>query len=389
MNPTYGIPADDDEQRRIADVLGRSFGYSAESTYERFPVVGVDNIRVYREDTTINAGLWLVPMGQWFGGRSVPMTGIAAVGVSPEARGRGLAIRLMGEMLREQHEKKVPLSALYPATQTLYRKAGYEQGGCRFKTVITPGDIRSRARDAVIRAAAEADREAVARVYATHARGMDGHLDRGPYIWDRIYAQRGESAHGYLVEEDGEITGYVYLIMRPVDGGYTLQITDLAALTPTAGACLWSFIADHRSMSKELTWFTGPGNPMLFLLPEQPYRTSLQLIWMLRIVDVAAALEGRGYSPNVKAALQMNVTDDLLPGNRGPFVLEVEEGRGRVRRGGNPALTMDIGALASLYSGFSSPYKLSVSGRLRGDAGALETAAGVFAGPAPWMPDMF
>jgi predicted acetyltransferase len=389
MTPTYGIPVDDDEQRRIADVLGRSFGFSPESIHERFPVVGVDNIRVHREGGRIDAGLWLVPMGQWFGGRSVPMTGIAAVGVSPEARGRGLAIRIMAEMLEELHEKNVALSALFPATQTLYRKAGYEQAGCRFKTVITPGDIRSRARDAVIRAAGETDREAVAHVYATFSRGMDGHLDRGSYIWDRVYAQRNEPAHGYLVEENGEPTGYVYLIMRPADGGYTIQITDLAALTPGAGTTLWSFIADHRSMSRELTWFTGPDSPMLFLLPEQPYRTSLQLIWMLRIVHVAAALEARGYAPNVKATLGLNVADDLLPGNSGPFVLEVEEGRGRVRRGGNPSLTMDIGALASLYSGFSSPHKLSVGGRVRGDARALETAAGIFAGPAPWMPDMF
>jgi predicted acetyltransferase len=392
MTQTYGIPADEAEQRRVADVLGRSFGYSADSTYERFPVVGPDNIRAYREDGRIDAALWLVPMGQWFGGRSVPMTGIAAVGVAPEARGRGLAIRLMTEALRELHEKGTALSGLYPATQTLYRKAGYEQGGCRYKTVITPGDIRSRGRDASIRAATEADRDTVERVYRTYARNMAGHLDRGPYIWDRVYAVRGEAAHGYIVEENGEATGHVYVIIRPVDtgsGGFTIAVTDLVALTPAAGNTLWSFLADHRSMSKELTWFTGPDNPMLFLQPEQPYKTSLQLLWMLRIADVTAALEARGYSPNVKAELHLKIIDEVVPGNAGTFVLQVEEGRGQVRRGGNPLLTMDIGALATLYAGFSSPWKLSTAGRLSGDAAALAAAAGVFSGSAPWMPDMF
>jgi predicted acetyltransferase len=318
------------------------------------------------------------------------MSGIAAVGVAPEARGRGLAIRLMSDMLKELHEKGTSLSALYPATQTLYRKAGYEQGGCRYKTVITPGDIRSRGRDAAIRAATEADRDAVARIYATYARGMNGHLDRGPYIWDRVYAWRNDPAHGYIVEENGEATGHVYAIVRPVDtGGFTISITDLVALTPAAAGSLWAFLADHRSMSKELTWFTGPDNPMLFMQPEQPYKTSLQLVWMLRIVDVTAALESRGYAPNVKSELHLNISDGILPGNEGAFVLQVEEGRGRVRRGGNSGISLDIGALASLYSGFSSPWKLQVSGRLSGDAKALAEAAGVFSGSAPWMPDMF
>jgi predicted acetyltransferase len=390
MTTPYGTPAGEDDLRRLADVLGRSFGYSAENTYGRFPVVGTDNIRFYQDGKRIDAGLWLVPMGQWFGGRSVPMTGVAAVGVAPEARGRGLAIRLMTEALKELHEKGVALSALYPATQTLYRKAGYEQAGCRFKTVITPGDIRFRGGGASIRAAGETDRDTVSQVYAACARERDGHLDRGPYIWDRVYTWRNETAHGYIVEEDGKATGHVYALIRPLDaGGFTISITDLVALTPAAAGSLWTFLADHRSMSKELTWFTGPDNPMLFLLPEQPYRTTLQLIWMLRIVDAAAALEARGYPPNVKTELHLNLTDDLLPGNAGPLVLAVEGGRGRVHRGGNSRLAMDIGALASLYSGFSSPWKLSRAGRAAGEPEALHAAAGIFSGPAPWMPDMF
>ena len=41
------------------------------------------------------AGLGIYRLGQYFGGRSVPMAGIAAVGVPPEHRGRGVAKQLM------------------------------------------------------------------------------------------------------------------------------------------------------------------------------------------------------------------------------------------------------------------------------------------------------
>jgi len=71
----------------------------------------------------------MIPMGQWWGSQRVPMTGIAGVGVTPEYRGTGVAIALVQDTVKELHRQGVPLSVLYPATQHLYRKAGYEQAG--------------------------------------------------------------------------------------------------------------------------------------------------------------------------------------------------------------------------------------------------------------------
>lgn len=389
-DPDFGRPRGDEELGQLARIIGVSFNYPAEKMRERFPLVGMEHLRVYRQGSRVVAGLWVIPMGQWFGGKSVPMTGVAAVGVGPESRGQGSAAELMKNTLREMRDSGVPLSGLYPATQSLYRLVGYECAGARYSIKIAPKDIRIKDRELSLRPAGGEDKEAIAETYRTHARGFDGHLDRGPYVWDRVYELRGTPATGYVVEEEGRITGYVFLLQKEAESGpYKLMLTDLTAVTPGAGRRLWSFLADHRSMVPEVSWFGGPNHPLLMLPQERHYELSLQIFWMTRILDVAAALEARGYPPGVRNRIHLEIEDDVIPENTGRYVLEVEDGSARVTRGGNGSLRMHIRGLAPLYSGFFSPAQLRAAELLLGDAGEVEKAAGLFVGSAPWMPDMF
>ena len=61
----------------------------------------------------------------------------------------------------------------------------------------------------------------------------------------------------------------------------------------------------------------------------------------------------------------------------------------RAREGGRGGLRVDVRGLAALYSGRLSPEELRVTGLLDGEPRDLAAAALAFAGPAPWMPDMF
>jgi predicted acetyltransferase len=386
----YGTPTEEKELQALAEVIGLSFGQSTERTRERFPVVGSDNLRVVRDAGKVGGGLWLVPMGQWFGGKSVPMTGIAAVGVAPEERGQGVALDLMNRTMEELHERKTAISTLYPAAQMLYRKAGYEQAGSRFSCSVAPFEISVRDHSVSIRQATEEDREAVREAYREYALRLDGHLDRGDYVWDRIFQVRNEIANGFVAEEKNRIVGYVYYFRKKRDkGGFDLQLSDVMAQNPRAGRSLLSFIADHRSMCPEASWYCGPTNPLLSLLPEQWFKMKLEMIWMTRIVNVEAALGARGYPPGIRAELHLEIHDDLLSDNSDRFVLEVEDGESRVTRGGKGRLAMDVRGLAPLFTGFFSPRNLQAADLVEGNREDLDAAAGVFTGPAPGMSDMF
>ena len=133
----YGVPRDQDELGALASILAQSFAAPAEDVLKRMEMF--DEIpRVIRADGRVTGGIWLIPMAQWFGGRSVPMGGVAAVGVPPEGRGTGTALEMMVAGMAELREQGVPLSSLYPAAQTLYRKTGFEQAGGRYSLSL-PG----------------------------------------------------------------------------------------------------------------------------------------------------------------------------------------------------------------------------------------------------------
>lgn len=391
MSYEYGaLRGDDEEIRKVAEILSWAFANSVSDTDLWMRRAGLENIRVLRRDSAPAACLLFVPMGQFFGGSRVPMVGIAGVATAPEARGTGTATALMRAAVKELHESGAPLSTLYPATRTLYRRAGYEPAGGRFELKIPLTRIGLEERGLPVRLISDSDREAVVELYRESAAGRQGHLDRGEYVWNRVLNPRGESARGYAVERDGRIDGYVYLhekLLQP--SHYDVRVTDFAARSAESARRLLTFLADHATTGAGAYWNCGPADPLTQLLPEVGYELFLRNHWMVRVLDVAKALVARGYAEGMETELHLDVRDDLIPANSDNFVLQIAGGEGKVQRGGQGRLRLDVRGLAPLYTGHLSPAALVQSGLLEGEAADLRRAAAVFAGPAPWMPDMF
>ena len=87
--------------------------------------------------------------------------------------------------------------------------------------------------------------------------------------------------------------------------------------------------------------------------------------------------------------MHFDVSDDVLPANNRRFTMEVSGGAARVRKGGRGDLKIDVRGLAPLYSGHLSVRELQSTGYVNGSEDALAAAGAIFAGPAPWMPDIF
>jgi predicted acetyltransferase len=373
-------------------MISLAFGGTLEGTREWLAKAGLHEVRMLREGGADVGCALRVPMGQFFGGRSVPMMGVAGVAVAPEARGRGLATRVMQEFLREARAEGVPIAALYPATLPLYRRVGFEQAGywMEYRLPIARIDVARTAM--TVRPFEDKDLEAVQRCYRHVAIGFDGYLDRGEYIWDRILNPRAGPATGFVIDSpnSGGVAGYLFLRQERLPTmRHDVHVTDMCAATPTAAGRLLSFLGEFASVGEEVVFFGGPLHPMTPLLNEQKFSMRLKEYWMVRVLDVAAALSGRGYLPGVSAEMHLDVGDELFPENAGRYVLRVSDGHGTVHRGGNGSVRLNIRALASLYTGFASPHSLRVLGRIEGDDISLRAASAVFAGPAPSMPDMF
>jgi predicted acetyltransferase len=389
----FGVLSGAAERQQLATILAESFNLPLEFELAVLNFVGDEPLRVVRREGEVLGGLLGIPMGQFWGGRSVRLYGVGGVGIAPHARGSGVATRLMSETLREARAQGYALSALYPATQPLYRRVGYEQAGVRCELRVPLIALPSGGRETALRPFTPEALPAIQSLYRETARTRQGWLDRGSYIWNRVQNPRMQKATGYVLEEAGQLRGYVFLTKAARQDNpffYDLHLTDLCARTEADWRRMLGFLGGYTSMARDMVWHGGTNEPLLLLLREQ-YPVSLRLLfhWMLRVLDVPAALSARGYPRGLSATLHLEVEDGLLPDNTGRWVLEVAGGEARVRRGGEGHLRCDARGLSALYAGLRSASALASVGALQGTPEALEEAEVLFSGMEPSTPDMY
>jgi predicted acetyltransferase len=391
----------DRDEAPLRRIVARAFGGPDDAIAAYFELVGREHLRVLDETPggpQIAAGLARMTMGHWFGGRSVPCLGIAAVAVAPEARGGGRARELMRGIVREAHDEGTPLLSLYASTQALYRQVGFEQAGTRCEFRVPLRQLTGGSRDGAIEEVhALVDDEPNPRLvacYRAFAERFDGMLDRSRFVWSRIQRHREHSYHGLAFVPEGPggpIEGYVFLAhVRRDDGRFDIAMSDCAFATPRAGQRILGLLRDYASMGVTLTFFGGASHPLLMLLPQQWFDVQVREYSMLRIARFADAIAARGYAPTSTGSVVCAVEDDLVAENTGRFEITVREGRGVARpTTATPAFSADIRTWASIYAGFLAPRQATLLGLAEGDDAAARALGGFFAGSSPWMTDMF
>ncbi|MEO1132156.1 MAG: GNAT family N-acetyltransferase [Cyanobacteria bacterium J06639_1] len=312
---------------------------AAESAY--LDRVGLENSAIVRQGAQLAGGLVTIPMGQWFGGQRVPMTGIASVAIAPEARGRGAALALMRHALHKLHADGAALSVLYPAVQELYRRVGYEQGGSYCGWEIETQNINTRCGTLPVRAVAIAD-PSFRDLYMRQARATPGHLDRHPCIWqEKLVKAEKEPLYAYLFGGDRS-EGYLLYRQEKTPTGTVALILDKCLPTAAARQRFWAFWTAHRSQVDRLRWYGSAVDDLAAILPEQRVKSWFGERWLLRIIDVKRALTTRGYPKHLNAELHLDVRDEWIEVNSDRFILQVSNGVAEVKRGGTGALKLDI-----------------------------------------------
>jgi predicted acetyltransferase len=128
---------------------------------------------------------------------------------------------------------------------------------------------------------------------------------------------------------------------------------------------------------------------MTLLVGVQAVEVHMRYRWMLRILDVRAAFEARGY-PAIDGEATFAVEDPRYPANAGPWTLTLRGGAPSVR----PAAAHDrrpipITVLSSLFTGYLRPSEAARLGLLDDDDPAVEALGEILAGPDPWCPFFF
>jgi predicted acetyltransferase len=386
----YSTFCDAQEAEQFIEIASQCFGGSSDDEQRYLDLIGRENFRVVRRFRKMIGGLAIYHMGQWFGGQSVPMAGIAAVGIAPEYRGSGAAYELLKQTLVELNSLGVPISSLFPATQVLYRKLGYEQGGSRCLWELPTETISLQDRDLEMRSVNPSKYKIFKHIYRQQAQYNNGNLDRDRAIWEQIIESSvDKTIYAYLIGSESKPEGYIIYGQSRSNKDFIIKVYDWAALTTSATRRLWTFFADHRSQISKIQWHGSSIEEKTLLLTEQTAKAIEQEYWMLRIVDVVGALSKRGYPKSIDTELHLEIRDELLTTNNGKFCLKVANGHSEVTSGGKGKFKVDIKGLASLYTGFYTPQQLKSMGYLDATEKDLEIAQILFSGSMPWMPDFF
>jgi predicted acetyltransferase len=343
-------------------------------------------------------------MRQWWRGQSLPMAGVASVKVAPEHRGRGIGRQLMTSTLDLIAERGYPLSALYPATMPIYRSLGWELGGSRYTAVLPSRELRSLMRpDAALpRDIAPADGTAVdvrraspgdaASVIAVIGRAHAAAGDNGPLTWD-------DELTGHILSNPDDYTYLAddgFAAYRWHGGSEELRVRRVHGVSAETVRALWSVIASHSSVAERVNVRLSPNDPLWWLARERDVALIQRSMWMLRVVDAPAAIGARGFPPGVSLSVPLVIADEARPANAGPWLLEIEGGKGALVPDGDGSdqsastrapLTLGARGLAALYAGTPvSALRLAglAAGGEAGRDAALEAA---FAGTSFMLDD--
>ncbi len=321
---------------------------------------GAEPWGVYRRGD-LRAGALLLPFRMRLREGLVGMGGVGFLCSSLGFRGQGFTRALIAELLGYMREQGQKVSVLYPFSLSFYRKYGWELFSRERRVAFRPGDIVAESPPGIEVELQGSPDEDAREFYNLYARSHYTLAQRGDREWWKaLFVQPDEVERGAVkFTREGEVVGLLTYVVS--DRGKRLTVPLLISSDEGARRAALAFLS-RLSLQLDQVEIWGPPDLSLWpYLRETPLKDSLGNPAMLRIVSLEG-LDGLPL-PAQEWELGLEVMDPLAPWNQGPFVLAVERGKLRVRRGGRPALRIGIGPLAAFLSGFSTLHELLAWGR--------------------------
>ena len=355
-----------------------------------------------------DSGDWVATAGAYglrltVPGGEVATGGITGVGVRPDHRRQGLLRRMIDWLFEDARRRDEPVAILLASEAAIYQRFGFGQASMASSfsldttatSVRSPVDLGPGARFRLV------DGDEATKVFSAiydRIRPLTpGAISRSEGLWrdwlspDPEWMRRGEGIKlRAVLEVDGEPRGFtIYRIQQgwaATGPSSTVNVQEVIAVDPEAEQAIWEWLLS-MDLARTIAGRRMPvPHPLQHILLE-PRRMGLTIndgLW-LRILDVPAALEARGYVGS--GSLVLDLTDELFEANAGRWQVSVDDRRATVSRSdAAPDLELDVAALAGAYLGGFRFVDLAAAGEvLECQSGALMRADALFTPPrSPW-----
>jgi predicted acetyltransferase len=344
-----------------AGVQAQAFGGAVAEGVERYrngPRYTWRDGWVVEVDGEIRAAAIAIPATWWFRGVAYPISAIAGVAVRDVDRRRRFASELMRCIVHADLAAGRPYSALYPFQHGFYRRLGYASVGLmhywRIPTGHLPDDARLRRS---VRQLVEADRARVADLYTQSLREGPGGLARNDGQWAKRWTRDDER---WVVYDDGQLRGY--LVYRPAQA--SLEVMEFVTLSAEAERGLWAFLGAQVEQRSAVTLLT-PVDQSFWALLREPAMfeavnrgfiindvAALTMSFMVRVIDVRAALQARLFPRDVVGQFSLEVRDPILAPAGQSFEVQLADGRAHIEPlHGQPDMQCEVDTLSQIWSG--------------------------------------
>lgn len=329
------------------------------------------------------------------GGRQVPMTGIATVGVAPEARGQGVGRAIVAHVISEGERAGAVGSFLFPFRQAFYARLGYTSAPPVHHVPVALAALRALggAGRRVRRAKGE-DRPLLEALYRTYAHVGTGLVARTERLWTSILA---DERLVVVVLDDGEKpSGYAMFRFEQAEphAAQRVRVTEIVGETTADRLAVLGWLGTLSDQATEADLEMAFDDPLLdALLDHDPNRLrpgtariehalgTLGAGPMLRLASVPRALAARGYTEDGRVELDVD-------GER--FGLLVRAGVGEVvPPGPGEVVTLTTTTLTRVAYGGASLFRAWLAGSVRASRGAAREADRVLSVPAFFTLDRF
>jgi predicted acetyltransferase len=383
------------ERNELVQLLSTALNFTPDDRHASR--TNLEEFRCVFQDDRMVASAAAFPFRQWFGGNDLRMAGIYGVATLPEHRASGRASMAVERILRESRASGIPTSALFPAVLRPYRKLGFELAGSyvthRLPLEAIPSDVGD---PGPVQLATEADEPAMLELFSQWIRRHNGTIEPVDKIWwhrrtieplaEGIYravvVRAGDRIDGMAAFSHGDDPGRL-------DSEFGLRCRVFAWRNEQALRSLLAFFRTYRGLGRWVAWQGPPEDPVGMLIPEQSLERNFTFGWMLRLLDVQACFEHRGY-PEVDAEVLFAVDDPLFAENAGPWRVSVTRGKPSVELAPEARVRpIPIGIVSALFSGYLRGSDASRLGFLDPDSGSAYAFEALLAGPEPWCPFFF
>lgn len=341
------------------------------------------------------------------GGDLVPVAAVSWISVLPTHRRRGILTEIMRRQLDDSVARGESMAVLNASEGVIYRRFGYGVAtntisftlDARHSAFLNPVPAGGRVRIVDDATAGKAFPE----IFDRARRVQPGAVSRIPEWWsDQYFWQddKEEGARFFVAYESPahDLDGFAsYRILEKWEANLsrsTLQLGDLAAVTPEAHAALWRYLCDIDLVETITAWMRPVDEPLRWLLAESRRLHVNHItdeLWV-RLLDVPAALAARRYAAPGRVVFE--VADELRPDGAaaGRFALDAgPDGADASRTDAVPDLVLGVADLGAAYLGGVSFSNLARAGLVEERTpGALARADTMFrTDPAPFAMTWF